>query len=50
MTADQRFAAPRPDVLVYQTPTCWTEDMTVAGPIEVDAARLARPAPTPTGW
>ncbi len=34
MTADQRFAATRPDVLVYQTPPL-TEDVTVAGPIEV---------------
>jgi hypothetical protein len=35
MTADQRFAATRPDVLVYQTPPL-TEDTTVAGPIEVE--------------
>jgi putative CocE/NonD family hydrolase len=35
MTADQRFAATRPDVLVYQTPEL-TEDVTVAGPIEVE--------------
>jgi len=35
MTADQRFASRRPDVLVYQTPEL-TEDMTIAGPIEVD--------------
>ena len=34
MTADQRFAAQRPDVLVYQTPAL-TEDLTIAGPIEV---------------
>jgi putative CocE/NonD family hydrolase len=35
MTADQRFAAHRPDVLVYQTPTL-EKDMTIAGPIEVE--------------
>jgi putative CocE/NonD family hydrolase len=35
MTADQRFAAQRPDVLVYQTPVL-KEDLTVAGPIEVE--------------
>lgn len=35
MTADQRFAATRPDVLVYQTPVL-DEDLTVAGPIEVE--------------
>lgn len=34
-TADQRFAASRPDVLVYQTPVL-TEDLTVAGPVTVD--------------
>ena len=33
MTADQRFAARRPDVLVYATAEL-TEDVTVAGPIE----------------
>jgi putative CocE/NonD family hydrolase len=35
MTADQRFAAQRPDVLVYQGPVL-KEDVTVAGPIEVE--------------
>lgn len=35
MTADQRFAERRPDVLVYQTPVL-TEDLCVAGPIEVE--------------
>ncbi len=35
MTADQRFAARRPDVLVYQTPVL-TEDVCVAGPVEVE--------------
>jgi putative CocE/NonD family hydrolase len=35
MTADQRFAANRPDVLVYQTPVL-DKDTTIAGPIEVD--------------
>jgi uncharacterized protein len=34
-TADQRFAASRTDVLVYQTPAL-DEDLTVAGPIEVE--------------
>jgi putative CocE/NonD family hydrolase len=37
MIADQRFAARRPDVLVYQTGEL-TEDVTIAGPIEVDLA------------
>src|SRR5579884_403733 len=35
MTADQRFAARRPDVLVYQTPPL-DADVTIAGPIPVD--------------
>jgi len=35
MTEDQRFAATRPDVLVYQTPPL-DEDLTVLGPIGVD--------------
>jgi uncharacterized protein len=35
MTADQRFAATRPDVLVYQTPVL-KGDLTIAGPIEVE--------------
>ena len=35
MVADQRFAARRPDVLVYQTEVLET-DLTVAGPIEVE--------------
>jgi putative CocE/NonD family hydrolase len=35
MTDDQRFAARRPDVLVYQTPAL-EEDLVVAGPLEVD--------------
>jgi putative CocE/NonD family hydrolase len=35
MTADQRFAASRTDVLVYQTPKL-ENDVTFAGPIEVD--------------
>jgi len=34
MTEDQRFAAERPDVLLYQSETL-TEDMTVAGPVSV---------------
>jgi putative CocE/NonD family hydrolase len=34
MVADQRFAATRPDVLVYQTDVL-TEDLTIAGPITV---------------
>ena len=35
MTADQRFASTRPDVLVYQTPPL-EEDVTVSGPVGVD--------------
>jgi putative CocE/NonD family hydrolase len=35
MTADQRFAARRTDVLVYQAPVL-EDDVTVAGPIDVD--------------
>jgi putative CocE/NonD family hydrolase len=35
MTDDQRFAATRPDVLVYQTDVL-TEDVTLAGPIKAD--------------
>jgi uncharacterized protein len=35
MTSDQRFAARRTDVLVYSTETL-EQDLTVAGPIEVD--------------
>jgi len=35
MTADQRFAATRPDVLVYQTGPI-DADLTLAGPIEVE--------------
>jgi putative CocE/NonD family hydrolase len=35
MTADQRFAARRPDVLVFTTDVL-KEDVTVAGPIEAD--------------
>jgi putative CocE/NonD family hydrolase len=35
MIADQRFAARRSDVLVYQTGVL-TKDVTIAGPIEVD--------------
>jgi putative CocE/NonD family hydrolase len=35
MVEDQRFAARRPDVLVYQTEAL-TGDLTVAGPVEVD--------------
>lgn len=35
MTEDQRFAARRPDVLVYETEAL-TEDLTVAGPLEAD--------------
>lgn len=33
MVADQRFAATRPDVLVYQTPPL-EQDVTLAGPVE----------------
>jgi uncharacterized protein len=35
MTADQRYAARRPDVLVYQTEVL-EEDLSVAGPLEVE--------------
>ncbi|MBT4867725.1 MAG: CocE/NonD family hydrolase, partial [Planctomycetaceae bacterium] len=35
MIADQRFASRRPDVLVYQTGEL-AEDVTIAGPVEVD--------------
>lgn len=35
MTDDQRFAARRPDVLVYQTPPL-KEDLVLAGPMDVD--------------
>jgi putative CocE/NonD family hydrolase len=35
MTADQRFASRRPDVLVYETPAL-EDNVTVAGPIAVD--------------
>lgn len=35
MTEDQRFAARRPDVLVYQSPPL-TADLTVAGPISAE--------------
>jgi putative CocE/NonD family hydrolase len=35
MTADQRFASQRPDVLVYQTPVL-DKDLIIAGPIEVE--------------
>lgn len=35
MTEDQRFAAQRPDVLVYQSEVL-TADLTMAGPIKVD--------------
>jgi uncharacterized protein len=35
MSEDQRFAARRPDVLVYQTPPL-EEDVTIAGPIEAE--------------
>ncbi|MFN0111403.1 MAG: CocE/NonD family hydrolase [Blastocatellia bacterium] len=34
MTEDQRFAAQRPDVIVYETEPL-TEDLTIAGPIKV---------------
>lgn len=35
MTEDQRFAARRPDVLVYQTPPL-AADLTIAGPIDAE--------------
>ncbi len=48
MVEDQRFAARRPDVLVFRSEAL-EEDLTLAGPI---TARLwvSTPAPTPTGW
>ena len=48
MLEDQRFAARRPDVLVY-TSDLLTDDVTIAGPIPV-FSRPPRPAPMPTGW
>ncbi|MBL9112179.1 MAG: CocE/NonD family hydrolase [Myxococcales bacterium] len=35
MVEDQRFASRRPDVLVYESPKL-TEDLTLAGPVDVD--------------
>ncbi len=49
MVEDQRFAARRPDVLVYQTEPL-EEDLTIAGPITAEPQRLDHRAPTPTGW
>ena len=46
MIADQRFAARRPDVLVYQTEEL-AEDVTIAGPIEVD---LVSTSGTDSDW
>ena len=43
---DQRFAATRPDVLVYQTDPL-DEDVTIAGPSR-RSCTSRRPAPTPT--
>jgi hypothetical protein len=48
MTSDQRFAARRTDVLVYETEPL-DEDLTVAGPVECDL-RVTTPGPTQTGW
>ena len=45
MTEDQRFAARRPDVLVYTTPVL-EEDLTVLGPIQVLHCTCRRAAPT----
>jgi putative CocE/NonD family hydrolase len=47
MTADQRFAARRPDVLVYQTDALET-DVTVAGPIEAEL--FASTSGTDSDW
>ena len=49
MVEDQRFVAGRPDVLVYETEPL-TEDLTIAGPIDVQPATWRRPGPTATGW
>lgn len=47
MIADQRFAARRPDVLVYQTPEL-QEDVTLTGPVEVDL--LVSTSGTDSDW
>ncbi len=47
MIADQRFASKRPDVLVYQTGEL-TEDVTIAGPVEVDL--LVSTSGTDSDW
>jgi uncharacterized protein len=47
MIADQRFAARRPDVLLYQTGELH-EDVTLAGPIEVDL--LVSTSGTDSDW
>ena len=49
MTEDQRFAATRPDVLVYQTPPL-DEDLTVLGPISASICTCPRRARTRTSW
>ena len=48
MVDDQRFAARRPDVLVYQTEPLEAE-VTLAGPIRPETSSSRRPGPTPTG-
>ena len=47
MTEDQRFAAMRPDVLVYQTPPL-DQDLTVLGPGDIaGVTAVTRPCATP---
>jgi putative CocE/NonD family hydrolase len=48
MTSDQRFAARRTDVLMYETEPL-DEDVTVAGPIECDL-RVSTTGTDATGW
>ena len=43
MTDDQRFAARRPDVLVWQS-NVLEEDMTLAGPMTADSGEAATPS------
>ena len=49
MASDQRFAAKRPDVLVYQTENL-AADITIAGPVCPRSDMCRRRAPIPTSW
>ena len=49
MVEDQRFAARRPDVLVYRSEPL-EEDLTLAGPINATPVGRRPPARMPTGW